>query len=86
MIVLGADALFGAKLLAIFLLVGVAGKSAVDLARDLLKQFGSLNGIFATSEQAISQVHGIKRSKYVQFQAIFQMSCRALNEKMQVIF
>jgi DNA repair protein RadC len=34
-------------LLAIFLRVGVTGKSAVDLARDLLNGFGSLNGIFS---------------------------------------
>ena len=79
----GAEALSDAELLAIFLRVGVTGKSAVDLARDLLNQFGSLNGIFAASEKAISQVHGMGSSKYVQLQAIFEMSRRALNEQMQ---
>lgn len=72
-----------AELLAIFLRVGVVGKSAVDLARDLLNQFGSLNGIFATTEHELSQVHGIGSSKYVQLQAIFEMSRRALNEQLQ---
>ena len=38
---LGASALSDAELLAIFLRVGVVGKSAVDLARDLLTRFGS---------------------------------------------
>ncbi|MFT7228905.1 MAG: DNA repair protein RadC [Methylophilaceae bacterium] len=38
----GAQALSDAELLAIFLHVGMVGKSAVDLARDLLLQFGSL--------------------------------------------
>lgn len=80
---LGAEALSDAELLAIFLRVGVAGKSAVDLARDLLNKFGSLNAIFAASEEQISQVHGMGSSKYVQLQAIFEMSRRALNEKMQ---
>lgn len=79
----GAATLSDAELLAIFLRVGVAGKSAVDLARDLLTQFGSLNGIFAASESELSQVHGIGSSKYVQLQAIFEMSRRALNEQLQ---
>ncbi|WP_036301955.1 RadC family protein [Methylotenera sp. L2L1] len=83
LIELGADALSDAELLAIFLRVGVTGKSAVDLARDLLSQFGSLNGIFAASERELSQVHGIGSSKYVQLQAIFEMSRRALSEQLQ---
>lgn len=83
LIELGAEALSDAELLAIFLRVGVTGKSAVDLARDLLTQFGSLNGIFAATEHELSQVHGIGTSKYVQLQAIFEMSRRALNEQLQ---
>ena len=38
----GAEALSDAELLAIFLRTGVAGRSAVDLARDLLSRFGGL--------------------------------------------
>ena len=40
LLALGAEALSDAELLAIFLRVGVAGRSAVDLARDLLNAFG----------------------------------------------
>lgn len=80
----GAKTLSDAELLAIFLRVGVTGKSAVDLARDLLNRFSSLNGIFAASLEELSQVHGIGNSKYAQLQAIFEMACRALNEQMQV--
>jgi DNA repair protein RadC len=83
LIELGAEALSDAELLAIFLRVGVTGKSAVDLARDLLNQFGNLNGIFAANEAELSKVHGIGTSKYVQLQAIFEMSRRALNEQLQ---
>jgi DNA repair protein RadC len=83
LIELGAEALSDAELLAIFLRVGVTGKSAVDLARDLLTKFGSLNGIFAATEHELSQVHGIGSSKYVQLQAIFEMSQRALSEQLQ---
>ena len=83
LIELGAEALSDAELLAIFLRVGVVGKTAVDLARDLLTQFGCLNGIFAATEHDLIQVHGIGTSKYVQLQAIFEMSRRALNEQLQ---
>jgi DNA repair protein RadC len=79
----GVATLSDAELLAIFLRVGVAGKSAVDLARDLLQRFGSLNGIFAASESMICEVRGMGPSKYVQLQAIFEMSRRALVEEMQ---
>lgn len=80
----GVEVLSDAELLAIFLRVGVTGKSAVDLARDLLTQFGSLNGIFAAPLHGLTQVNGIGSSKYAQLQAIFEMSRRALNEQMQV--
>ena len=80
----GVAALSDAELLAIFLRMGVVGKSAVDLARELLTRFGSLNGIFAASLQEISQVSGIGDSKYAQLQAIFEMSRRALAEEMQI--
>jgi DNA repair protein RadC len=79
----GAQALSDAELLAIFLRVGVTGKSAVDLARDLLTEFGSLNGIFTASREAMTAIHGMGDSKFVQLQAIFEMSRRALQEQMQ---
>jgi DNA repair protein RadC len=79
----GVAALSDAELLAIFLRVGVTGKSAVDLARDLLTRFGSLNGIFAASIEDLSEVNGIGSSKYAQLQAIFEMSRRALAEEIR---
>lgn len=80
----GVAVLSDAELLAIFLRVGVTGKSAVDLARDLLTRFGSLNGIFSATLQEISQISGMGTSKYAQLQAIFEMSRRALKEEMQI--
>ncbi|MEZ0245642.1 MAG: DNA repair protein RadC [Methylophilaceae bacterium] len=79
----GSQALSDAELLAIFLRVGVVGKSAVDLARDLLTEFGNLNGIFYASRDALTAVHGMGDSKYVQVQAIFEMARRALSEQMR---
>lgn len=80
----GAAALSDAELVAIFLRVGVKGKSAVDLARDLVAQFGSLNGLFSASEAELCAVHGMGQAKYVQLQAILEMSKRALGEDIKL--
>ena len=79
----GAAALSDAELLAIFLRVGVRGKSAVDLARDLVARFGSLTGLFAAKSEELQAVHGMGGAKYVQLQAVLEMSRRALGEQMR---
>jgi len=78
----GAGALSDAELLAIFLRTGVVGKSAVDLARELLARFGNLTQLFVASEQAFCETHGMGQAKYVQLQAVLEMSRRALKEEM----
>ncbi|HZW86495.1 MAG TPA: DNA repair protein RadC [Gallionella sp.] len=79
----GAVSLSDAELLAIFLRTGVTGKSAVDLARELLTEFGSLTQLFAAGETDFCAVHGMGQAKYVQLQAVLEMSRRALKEKLQ---
>lgn len=79
----GAAALSDAELLAIFLRTGVTGKSAVDLARELLHRYGTLTQLFAASEADFCAVHGMGQAKYVQLQAVLEMSRRALQETLQ---
>ncbi len=79
----GAAALSDAELLAIFLRTGVVGKSAVDLARELVQQFGTLTNLFAAREEEFCAIHGMGQAKYVQLQAVLEMSRRALQEEMQ---
>ena len=79
----GAAALSDAELLAIFLRTGVTGKSAVDLARDLLARFKSLTNMFAASASDFCSIHGMGLAKYVQMQAVLEMSRRALSEEMK---
>jgi len=79
----GAASLSDAELLAIFLRTGVTGKSAVDLARELLTRFGSLTQLFASGEKEFCAIHGMGQAKYVQLQAVIEMSRRALKEEMQ---
>ncbi|OIR08623.1 hypothetical protein GALL_94170 [mine drainage metagenome] len=79
----GPSALSDAELLAIFLRTGVVGKSAVDLARDVLTRFNTLTQLFAAGEQEFCDIHGMGQAKYVQLQAVLEMSRRALREEMQ---
>jgi DNA repair protein RadC len=79
----GAAALSDAELVAIFLRTGVVGKSAVDLARELVTRFGSLTRLFGASEKEFCAVHGMGQAKYVQLQAVLEMARRALREEMK---
>lgn len=79
----GAAALSDGELLALFLRVGVRGKSAVDLARDLLQHFGGLNALCQSSAEAFSAIPGMGLAKYAQLQAVMELARRALAEEMQ---
>jgi len=76
----GASALTDAELLAIFLRTGVAGATAVDLARSLLGRFGSLRGLLRAGREEFCSVHGLGEAKYVQLQAVLEIARRHLAE------
>ena len=77
----GPHALSDAELLAIFLRTGMSGKSAVDLARELLQSSGSLPALTHASEAAFCAVPGLGPAKYAQLQAVMEMAQRALKEQ-----
>jgi DNA repair protein RadC len=79
----GAAQLSDAELLAIFLRTGIAGKSAVDLARELLTGFQGLTGLFSADQSEFCEVRGMGPAKYAQLQAVLEMARRALAEKMK---
>ncbi|MDX2506010.1 MAG: DNA repair protein RadC [Gammaproteobacteria bacterium] len=76
----GADALTDAELLAIFLRTGTKGLSAIDVAYNLLNEFSSLRNLFNASLEDFSKTRGIGPAKYVQLQAVMEMSRRYLGE------
>ena len=78
----GAGSLSDGELLALFLRVGIKGKSAVDLARELLTRFGSLTGLFAATLEQVSAVPGLGAAKYAQLQAVLELSRRTLGEEL----
>ena len=79
----GAAALSDAELLAIFLRTGIRGKSAVDMARELLLRFGSLNRLFSVDESTFSAMPGLGPAKYAQFAAVAELGRRILAEEME---
>ena len=81
----GPAALSDAELLAIYLRVGVRGKSAVDLARDLLNRFdGKLGVLVEASLEELASVSGIGMAKAAQLKASFELARRALAQEMSI--
>lgn len=76
----GAQALSDAELLAIFLRVGVTGMSAVDLARQLLAEYGSLGALLAADQTTFCATRGLGAAKFTQLQAVMEMARRHATE------
>lgn len=83
LLALGPRALSDAELLAIFLRIGCAGKSAVDLARDLLLQYGGLRPLLESSQADFCKGIGLGNAKYAQLQAVLEMGRRHLSATMK---
>lgn len=79
----GPAALSDAELLAIFLRTGCAGKSAVDLARGLLNEFGGLRPLLEAGRDTFCRGEGLGSAKYTQLQAVLEMSRRHLSERLE---
>ena len=78
----GAAALSDAELLAIFLRTGVRGKSAVEVARDLLGRFGRVSRLLAATEPEFRAVPGVGAAKSAQIAVVMELARRALAEEM----
>jgi DNA repair protein RadC len=76
----GPEALSDAELVAILFRTGVKGRSALDLARDVLGRCGSLSALLAADRTAFGVIPGLGDAKYAQMQAVLEMSRRALRE------
>lgn len=79
----GSASLSDAELLAIFLRTGVSGKSAVDLARHLLTEFGSLRALLEADLSIFCRQLGLGPAKFSQLQAVLEMSRRHLAERLR---
>jgi len=80
---LGPAALTEAELIAIFLRTGTKGKSALDLARELLVQFGSLRALLSADQAAVCATAGLGPARYAALQAALELARRHYQELMQ---
>ncbi len=77
----GAQALSDAELLAIFLRTGYHGMTAVDLARQLLSDYGGLKPLLQASKTDFCANKGLGNAKFAQLQAVLEMGKRHLLEQ-----
>ena len=76
----GAEALSDSELIAILLRTGVQGANAIEVARQLLAQFGSLSGLARCTVVELSGIKGIGPAKAVQLAAAFGLGARLAKE------
>ncbi len=73
---LGPAALSEAELLAIWLRSGLRGRNAVELARALLGEFGSLRALFSADATRLGRCAGIGAARYAELQAALELTRR----------
>ncbi|MQM39417.1 hypothetical protein KBTX_03443 [wastewater metagenome] len=78
----GAGALSDAELLAIFLRTGRQGRTAVDVAREMLSAFDGLRGLMEADQARFAAHPGMGPAKFAQLQAVLEMARRHLHERL----
>ena len=76
----GAASLSDPELIAILLRTGVVGSNAIDVARDLLKQYGSLATLSRCTVNELAKIRGVGFAKAVQLVAAFGLGNRLARE------
>lgn len=79
----GAGGLSDAELVAVCLRSGVRGKSAVDLARELIARFGGLSSLLAADLPALLQAKGLGDAKAAQLASVLELARRSLRENLK---
>ena len=77
---LGADALSHAELIAILLRTGLKGVNAVEIGKQLVQKFGTLQGLAQASVADLCKVKGIGRDKAVTLVAAFALARKMAGE------
>ena len=80
----GAGSLSDAELVAVCLRSGIRGKSAVDLARELIARFGGIAGLLGAELPELVQVDGLGTAKAAQLAAVIELARRSLREELKV--
>jgi len=77
---LGAEALRDAELIAILLRTGTKGRSAVQIADELVLRFGALHALARASLKELCEVKGIGRDKAIALKSAFTLAARMARE------
>jgi DNA repair protein RadC len=77
----GAETLSDAELVAVLLRSGIRGKSAVDLARELLSRYKGVTQMLEADD--LENIKGLGPAKRAQFAAAVELARRALREKLE---
>lgn len=83
LIKLGPEALSAQELLAIIIARGVSGKSVMNIAQELLSQFGNIKNVGEATIEQFCQTKGIGPAKAVQILACFQICHRIENQEIE---
>lgn len=73
---LGPSSLSEAELLSLLIRTGTGGKSSLDLAREVLERFGSLEGLAEAGVGELRQIKGIGRAKAIEIKAAVELGRR----------
>lgn len=76
----GAAALSESELIAILLRTGTVGANAVDVARELLLRYQTLNSLSRRNAKELAQIKGIGFAKALQLAAAFELGKRLAQE------
>lgn len=79
---LGAHALSDTELLAIFLRTGSPGQNVIELAGQMLQEFGSLYQLMISGKAAFSNIKGVGDAKLAQLHAIAELAKRFFASKL----
>ncbi len=77
---LGAEALSDAELLSILISTGTKGKSAEEVAKEILDKFGSFKGMANQPLEKFLQFKGLGDVKIIRIAAAFEIARRIVNQ------
>lgn len=80
---LGAEALTDEELLAILLSTGTKGKTAEEVANEILSRFGSFKGMANQPLEKFLEIKGLGDVKIIRIAAVFEIAKRIVNQVLQ---
>ncbi len=80
---LGPTALDNAELMALFISTGTKGRSAIDIGRDLIAQYGSIGALGGLPLAELCKIKGLGLAKASKLAAAFELGSRVAREQMR---